>query len=294
MGKNIKYSVSLTLVLLSLVFGYIAYAEESTNNNQQQKVCTQDAKMCSDGSYVGRSGPDCEFVCLEEKNNTNREEFKDENKKIKDDLKSNLLEKKIKIDEIIQSAKEKRGDFKVEVEMIKEQAKLKIAVMKTNLKEDLKIIKNENKKISAEKIVNIIQELNIKLTENLSEKIDKIENVLINIESRVSKAENKGLNVSSVKIEIEKAKVDIVQAKSAISTQIGKIYTVNITNEASLRPEMKNLRDTFSKDIKALHIIVKSVHEAVSSIATVLAKIPKIDDNDDISTNENIDTNSNN
>jgi hypothetical protein len=26
-------------------------------------VCTMDAMMCPDGSYVGRSGPDCKFVC---------------------------------------------------------------------------------------------------------------------------------------------------------------------------------------------------------------------------------------
>jgi hypothetical protein len=26
-------------------------------------VCTMDAKQCSDGSWVGRSGPKCEFVC---------------------------------------------------------------------------------------------------------------------------------------------------------------------------------------------------------------------------------------
>jgi hypothetical protein len=26
-------------------------------------ACTMDAHMCDDGSYVGRSGPNCEFVC---------------------------------------------------------------------------------------------------------------------------------------------------------------------------------------------------------------------------------------
>ncbi len=26
-------------------------------------VCTADAMQCGDGSYVGRSGPKCEFVC---------------------------------------------------------------------------------------------------------------------------------------------------------------------------------------------------------------------------------------
>lgn len=30
-------------------------------------VCTADAKLCSDGSYVGRSGPDCEFTTCPEK-----------------------------------------------------------------------------------------------------------------------------------------------------------------------------------------------------------------------------------
>jgi hypothetical protein len=28
-----------------------------------QVACTMDAKMCPDGSYVGRTGPNCEFVC---------------------------------------------------------------------------------------------------------------------------------------------------------------------------------------------------------------------------------------
>lgn len=27
-----------------------------------QKACTQEAKLCPDGSYVGRSGPNCEFA----------------------------------------------------------------------------------------------------------------------------------------------------------------------------------------------------------------------------------------
>ena len=32
------------------------------NESKNQTVCTQEAKMCSDGSYVGRSGPNCEFA----------------------------------------------------------------------------------------------------------------------------------------------------------------------------------------------------------------------------------------
>lgn len=35
------------------------------NENGGGTACTMDAMMCPDGSYVGRSGPMCEFVCPE-------------------------------------------------------------------------------------------------------------------------------------------------------------------------------------------------------------------------------------
>lgn len=37
----------------------------------EQTLCTQDAKLCSDGSYVGRSGPKCEFTPCPSASNTN-------------------------------------------------------------------------------------------------------------------------------------------------------------------------------------------------------------------------------
>ncbi|MFN3188320.1 MAG: Gmad2 immunoglobulin-like domain-containing protein [Candidatus Paceibacteria bacterium] len=32
-------------------------------NDDEGVMCTMDALMCPDGSYVGRTGPDCQFVC---------------------------------------------------------------------------------------------------------------------------------------------------------------------------------------------------------------------------------------
>lgn len=36
---------------------------KNTNTNNQTIFCTMDAKQCPDGSYVGRTGPKCEFIC---------------------------------------------------------------------------------------------------------------------------------------------------------------------------------------------------------------------------------------
>ncbi len=46
-----------TVVLLSVI-GYINYSIKPLDRGQ---VCTEEAKLCSDGTYVARSGPYCEF-----------------------------------------------------------------------------------------------------------------------------------------------------------------------------------------------------------------------------------------
>lgn len=48
--------------------------DEVVDQKPQQPVyCTQDAKLCPDGSYVGRQGPKCEFDPCPEKNNEQSE-----------------------------------------------------------------------------------------------------------------------------------------------------------------------------------------------------------------------------
>lgn len=183
----------------------------------------------------------------------------------------------------IEQIKEKRESYKEEMGVKKEEMRLKVTEMKANFKEEIKKIKDENKKISAEKIVDTIQALNEKLTNNFSDKINQIENVLVSIESRINKAKEKGIDVSSAETQALKAKDVIAQAREAISVQASKVYEVNITSEATLKAEMKNLRDTFRNDIKAVHEKVKMAHVAVRDTATTLAKIPNIED-DKVST----------
>lgn len=286
MKKNIKYSVSLFVIVLSVMFGYLVYAEDNKDATSEKPVaCTMDAKLCPDGiTSVSRVGPDCEFAkCPGEK----------EVNSIKDSIKTNREEMGVQLEKMIQSVKDKREEFKTEFEAIKEQAKLKIAEMKTNFKESLKNIKDENKKISAEKIVDTIQGLNAKTTDNFSNKIDQIENVLVSIESRISKAESRGLDVSSVKTQVEKAKIVIAEARNSVLAQSQKVYITNITDEATLKIEMKKIRDAYSKDIKAVREKVKLAHFAVRDTATTLAKIPKIDDDNKV-TNKVEDNNTNN
>lgn len=58
------------LSVVVLVAAYLVFAnmqgwwprEVSGPNKDSEVFCTLDAKLCPDGSYVGRVGPNCEFT----------------------------------------------------------------------------------------------------------------------------------------------------------------------------------------------------------------------------------------
>lgn len=58
--KNILILI-ITIVTISVSFLYFFKKDNNVNNNSEGVMCTMDAKMCPDGSYVGRTGPKCEF-----------------------------------------------------------------------------------------------------------------------------------------------------------------------------------------------------------------------------------------
>lgn len=56
-AKILILGICAALVLVSFVGAYFL----GKNNSNQQVACTQEAKICPDGSSVGRTGPQCEF-----------------------------------------------------------------------------------------------------------------------------------------------------------------------------------------------------------------------------------------
>lgn len=48
------------ICLILLIFGFLFWQNKNFNN--QSVFCTKEAKICPDGSAVGREGPNCEFA----------------------------------------------------------------------------------------------------------------------------------------------------------------------------------------------------------------------------------------
>ena len=54
----------ITILVLAALFGISIYyfTRGDSRRGGDQVFCTMDAKMCPDGSYVGRVAPNCEFA----------------------------------------------------------------------------------------------------------------------------------------------------------------------------------------------------------------------------------------
>lgn len=72
MNKKIAMKVVLgIMIIIAVIIGGLAWLnskqDAKTNTiDPSQKACSQEAKQCPDGSYVGRTGPNCEFICSED------------------------------------------------------------------------------------------------------------------------------------------------------------------------------------------------------------------------------------
>lgn len=55
----------LIIVIAAILFTWFAYQNfnDAFGDDPEPVACTMEARQCPDGSWVGRSGPNCEFVC---------------------------------------------------------------------------------------------------------------------------------------------------------------------------------------------------------------------------------------
>jgi hypothetical protein len=65
--KNYKLVLLLFIIVLLAGLAYTFYSspEEVLDTMDEVVMCTEDAMQCPGGAVVGRTGPDCEFVCPE-------------------------------------------------------------------------------------------------------------------------------------------------------------------------------------------------------------------------------------
>lgn len=211
-------------------------------------------------------------IKMEEKKVDFEKRIEDKKIKFEDRKEEKKVEIEAKREEMLKNVLEKRKEFEIEKEALKTEMKSKAEAAKESLKKTLGAIKDEKKKASVENIANIIDNANKNTSTRFTNTVNSVENVLVSIKSRSEKVGATGADTTLVLAEISKAETLISDARTAISTQSAKVYTIDVTDPTKVKETMKTTRDLFNADIKAVQEKVKLARDGVKKAADVLKK----------------------
>lgn len=190
-----------------------------------------------------------------------REELREKNLQGREDLKRQVEQRK---EEIMARVEEKRGELKTRIEQKREE-----------LKQRLEKIRDEKKKEVVERIDKRMDELNKRLLDHYLNVLEKLGNVLVKISERANRAEERGVDIAAVRTVMDAANSAFATARSAVETQSGKTYTIQISTEEGLKTDVGRARQALHNDLAVVRLAVKAAHEAVRNAATTLAQLPR-------------------
>lgn len=158
------------------------------------------------------------------------------------------------------------------VKAMKEEAKVAMqdamSKAKEAFKEKLALIKDEKKKATVETIDAQIATVNKNRTDEMSANLTTLSGILDRISS---KAATVGTN-TTLTADITSARAAITAAQTAVTAQAAKTYTITITTETKLRPNVMTTLALFRKDLAAAHSKVVTAREGVRVAALDLEK----------------------
>lgn len=162
------------------------------------------------------------------------------------------------------SLKQQMSDLKNErqnaISQIKAQTKEQIQAARERFKERLQLIKDARKRLLTQTLdVNIVL-ANAKHTARFNEVLTKLQAALDKISPDV-----KNPKILS-DIKAAQSKIDL--AKAAVASQAAKVYTIEITDETTLKKNVGATISQFRKDLMQTHKLVIDAKQAVQKLRT--------------------------
>lgn len=147
------------------------------------------------------------------------------------------------------------------------------AQKRQEMKKRLEVIRNEKKKAAVERIDTKISNMNKNHTDRFSAVLDKLQSILDRVSQKTSEVKANGKDTTALDSSIVSAQTAIDSAKAAVSAQAAKTYSIQISDEATLRNSVGTTVSQFRKDLRDVHKTVVEAKQAVQKAIRELAKI---------------------
>ncbi len=130
-------------------------------------------------------------------------------------------------------------------------------------KEKLQGIKDTRKQNILENLDTRINESNAKRTSQMSERLERLTAILAKVSEMATALQADDKDVTALNSLITDANTAIESAKTAVSEQAEKDYTLDITDETNLKTDARETIKQYITDIKEVFNKILSAHRAV-------------------------------
>lgn len=171
-----------------------------------------------------------------------------------------------------------RREFQERLEQLRTERAQRVEAERAQLRERLQRVRDQKKREAVERIDRRLAELNERMLDHFKEVLTRLEGVLERIRTRAARAQERGLDASSVNTAITQAEEKIASARSAIEAQAAKTYAITVNTEGTLRRDVGQTRQALHNDLKVARESVFVARDAVHRAAVTLAQIPRVDE----------------
>jgi hypothetical protein len=256
--------IILNSLLALLVFGggatAFAISDDSVSSSTTGVACTQEAKQCPDGSFVGRMGPRCEFAKCPNATTT-------EARKIKSalEIKREALEKEKTQARLASSSVKRIEEREEERGELREKMEDRLASSSVKRDEKREEVKDRMEARVASTSAYRLERKFEKIARNYLKEVVRLEQILGRVVTRIEKVKSLGGNTTEAEKYLEEARTNLSEARKTYD--VLKTIATNADNNATTTKEMidsmKNSGKTVENHLRLAH---KALQKTVGSL----------------------------
>lgn len=168
-----------------------------------------------------------------------------------------------RVSQTLLNTQTRRETIRENVQERLEAAKERVIQNRVRLQNQLQLIQDENKRRIVANIAERIENRNEYWVMHWNNVLERLSSILAKIEDRTDRAQQAGLETADLTQTIRSAQTAIADAQTAVNNQASKVYSINITDETTLREDVQEIIDQYKADLETVQSAIRAARTAV-------------------------------
>lgn len=161
--------------------------------------------------------------------------------------------------------------FQLKMSQNRQTAAVQIQAAREVFQAKLASIKDTKKRTIVENVQNRMTEINTQRTDIMMSHLSVMSDILDRVASKAGELQNNGKDISSVTSAVASARTAIEAAREAVAAQAGKVYSITISTENTIKNNVLTTRKSLETDVLATHQKIVAARKAVYNAIKALA-----------------------